>query len=147
MTLLERFITQRGVFEAAYESGDWAPLGAFFHDDITYEVMNMPFHCVIKGREAVLAGLKMSVERFDKLCVRTVGIDSVAYEEGPNVLIHAGIRFERNGSPSISSQLWEIATYRGDRIERLLDIYDAGACGEFEAWMKSWGQGLDPSYA
>ena len=146
MTLLERFIAQRSVFEKAYETGDWAPLGAFFHDDITYEVMNMPFHCVIKGRDAVLAGFRRSVERFDQLCVRTVGIDSVVYEEGPNVLVHSGIRFSRDDSPSVSSRLWEIASYRGNLIERLVDIYDPGSCGEFKAWMMRWGEGLDPSY-
>lgn len=146
MSLLKQFIAQRSVFESAYESGDWAPLGAFFHDDVIYEVMNMPFHCVLKGRDAVLAGFRMSVERFDKLCERTVGIEPVVYEEGPNVLVHSGISFSRGGSPAVFSRLWEIATYRGDRIERLIDIYDPNAGAEFETWMKDWGEGLDPRY-
>jgi len=146
MSLLKRFVAQRSVFETAYETGDWAPLGVFFHEDVSYEVMNMPFHCVVKGRDAVLAGFRRSVECFDKLCNRTVGIDSVVYEEGPNILVHSGISFSRDGSPVISSRLWEIATYRGDLIERLIDVYDPGARGEFEAWMTSWGEGLDPRY-
>jgi hypothetical protein len=94
----------------------------------------------------VLAGFRCSVERFDKLCTRTVGIDSVVYEEGPNVLVHSGIRFSRDGSPSIYSRLWEIATYRGNSIERLVDIYDPGSSAAFKMWMKDWGEGLDPSY-
>jgi len=146
MTRIQQFVAQRGAFEAAYESGCWTALGAYFHDDITYEVLNMPFHCVIKGREQVLAGLKLSVERFDKLCIRTVGIGSSIREEGDNVLVHSGIRFERPGAPSTSATLWEIATYRGDRIERILDIYDPGCSAEFEQWMSAWGEGLDPRY-
>jgi ketosteroid isomerase-like protein len=146
MTRIQQFSAQRGAFETAYESGDWAALGAYFHEDITYEVLNMPFHCVIKGREQVLAGLRLSVERFDKLCIRTVGIDSSIREEGDNVLVHSGIRFERAGAPSTSATLWEIATYRGERIERILDIYDPGCGAEFEQWMSTWGQGLDPRY-
>lgn len=146
MTRIQQFVAQRNAFELAYETGDWAPLGACFHEDITYEVLNMPFHCVIKGRDQVLAGLKVSVERFDKLCIRTVGIDSSVREEGDNVLVHSGIRFERAGAPSTSATLWEIATYRGDLIERILDIYDPGCAAEFEQWMAAWGQGLDPRY-
>lgn len=146
MTRIQRFVAQRGAFEAAYDSGDWTALGAYFHEDITYEVLNMPFHCVIKGREQVLAGLRLSVERFDKLCIRTVGIDSSIREEGENVLVHGGIRFERTGAPSTSATLWEIATYRDERIERILDIYDPGCGAEFERWMAAWGQGLDPRY-
>lgn len=146
MTRIQQFVAQRSAFEAAYETGDWTPLGAYFHEDITYEVLNMPFHCVIKGREQVLAGLRLSVERFDKLCIRTVGIDSSVREEGENVLVHSGIRFERPGAPSTSATLWEIATYRGERIERILDIYDPGCGAEFEQWMTVWGQGLDPRY-
>ncbi|WP_332771309.1 nuclear transport factor 2 family protein [Phenylobacterium sp.] len=146
VTLIQRFIAQRAAFEAAYVSGDWAPLGVFFHEDITYEVMNMPFHCVIKGRASVLSGLERSVERFDKLCIRTVGIDSSIQEEGANVLVHSGMRFERDGAPSTSARLWEIATYRDGLIERIIDIYDPGTGAEFERWMAGWGQGLDPSY-
>lgn len=146
MTLMERFIAQRGAFEAAYESGDWAPLAAFLHEDITYEVMNMPFHCVIRGRDAVLAGFARSIERFDKLCIRTVGVDSSIHEEGANVLVNGGMRFERDGAPPTSARLWEIATYRDGLIERLLDIYDPGTGPAFERWMATWGQGLDPSY-
>ncbi len=99
MTRIQQFVAQRNAFELAYETGDWRALGAYFHEDVTYEVLNMPFHCVIKGREQVLAGLKVSVERFDKLCIRTVGIDSAVREEGDNVLVHSGIRFERAGRP------------------------------------------------
>jgi hypothetical protein len=147
MNLIQKFIEQRDAFETAYESGDWSLLDPFLHKDIIYEVMNMPFHCVIKGREHVVAGFKRSVERFDKLCIRTVGIDTSAHEEGANVLVHSGIRFERPDCPTLHSSLWEIATYRGNRIERIVDVYDPGTRAEFEKWMASWGAGLDPSYA
>lgn len=146
MSLLPLFVAQRSAFETAYLKGDWRSLGGFFADDITYEVMNMPFHCVLRGREAVLAGFARSVERFDKLCTRTVGIDATAHEEGDNVLISAGIRFEREGAPVLTSRLWEIATYIDGKVERLIDIYDAPDNERFVRWMEDWGAGLDPSY-
>lgn len=146
MQLIPRFVAQRAAFEAAYDGGDWSAVGAFFHDQITYEVINMPFHCVITGRAAVLAGFQRSVERFDKLCIRTVGIDSKIRQEGANVLVNSGIRFERDGAPATDARLWEIATYRDGLIERLVDIYDPGVCEQFEGWMVAWGDGLDPRY-
>ena len=146
MSLLTLFAAQRGAFETAYIGGDWSSLGAFFTDDVTYEVMNMPFHCVLRGREAVLAGFARSVERFDKLCIRTVGIDAVVREEGPNVLVSAGICFERQGAPPLASRLWEIATYVEGKVERLIDIYDGPDNDRFSRWMEDWGEGLDPRY-
>jgi ketosteroid isomerase-like protein len=146
MPLIPRFVAQRAAFEAAFDGGDWSAVGAFFHDDITYEVINMPFHCAITGRDAVIAGFQRSVERFDKLCIRTVGVGSKIREEGETVLVHGGIRFERAGAPPTEARLWEIATYREGRIQRLMDIYDPGACEQFEAWMAAWGEGLDARY-
>jgi ketosteroid isomerase-like protein len=146
MSLIRQFIEQRAAFEKAYQDGDWARLEPYFSEDLVYEVMNMPFHCVIKGRHAVIAGLRRSIERFDRLCQRTVGLGAMVFEEGGNVLVHGGIRFQRGGSPPIESGLWEIATYRDGLIERLIDVYDPGDGARFDRWMAEWGDGLDASY-
>jgi hypothetical protein len=146
MSLIRQFIEQRAAFEKTYEDGNWARMEPYFGENLTYEVMNMPFHCVISGRGAVIAGLRRSIENFDRLCLRTVGIGAMVFEEGGNVLVHGGIRFQRGGSPPIESGLWEIATYRDGLIERLIDVYDPGDGARFERWMAEWGDGLDASY-
>lgn len=146
MDLISLFAAQRAAFEVAYDTDDWQGVGAFFDDRITYEVANMPFHCVIEGRGAVLAGLRRSVVGFDRLCRRTVGVDTKIRQEGDTILVNAGIRFEHANAPSIEVRLWEIATYRDGLMTRLLDIYDWAERERFEAWMAAWGAGLDPSY-
>lgn len=146
MSLIERFVAQRAVFEQVYVNGDWQALAPFFESDVVYEVMNMPFHCVIRGRDAFFAGMQRSIEGFDKHCIRTIGIDSSIREEGNKVIVHGGMRYEREGAPPLSSRVWEIATYRRGRIERMVDLYDAGAADEFTRWMDAWGEGLDPRY-
>ncbi|MEW6644391.1 MAG: nuclear transport factor 2 family protein [Pseudomonadota bacterium] len=146
MSLIERFVAQRGVFEQIYVNGDWQALAPFFESDVVYEVMNMPFHCVIRGRDAFFAGMQRSIEGFDKHCIRTMGIDSRIREEGNNVIVNGGMRFEREGAPPFSCRVWEIATYRGDRIERMVDLYEAGSADDFARWMDAWGEGLDPRY-
>lgn len=147
MDLISRFAAQRAAFEVAYESDDWAPLGEFLDEQISYEVVNMPFHCIVSGREAVLNGFQRSVARFDRLCRRTVGIDSSIRQEGDKVLVNAGIRFERSGAPTIEVRLWEVASYSDGRMTRLIDIYDRDDRERFEVWMTAWGEGLDPRYA
>ena len=146
MSLIKLFAGQRAAFETAYVNGDWAPLGKRFDENATYEAINGPFHCVLKGRAQVLAGFERSVERFDKLCKRTLGIDTWIQEEGANVIVFSGMRFERDGAPPIYAKLCEIATYRDGLIERMIDIYDPESRAAFEAWMAKWGQGLDPRY-
>jgi hypothetical protein len=63
MSLIARFVAQRDVFEQAYVNGDWQALAPFFREDVVYEVLNMPFHCVIRGRDAFLAGLPAALGR------------------------------------------------------------------------------------
>ncbi|MFN3513815.1 MAG: hypothetical protein ACK41C_12260 [Phenylobacterium sp.] len=147
MSLIPQFVAQRAAFEEAYQTGQWHLLSGFFADDLVYEVLNMPFHCRLEGRAAVISGLQRSVERFDQLCRRTVGIGAVIREEGANVLVNSGIRFERDDAPPIEVRLWEIATYHEGKIRRLMDIYDAPDHDRFAEWMAEWGEGLDPSYA
>jgi hypothetical protein len=146
MSLIPRFIEQRAAFEKTYDDGNWERLEPFFSEGLVYEVMNMPFYCVISGRAAVIAGLRRSIERFDKLCRRTVGIGATIFQEGNNVLVHSGIRFQRGDSPPVETGLWEIASYRDGRIGRLIDIYDPGESAKFKRWMTEWGEGLDASY-
>ncbi len=146
MTLLAKFAEQHIAFEGAYKSGDWDALRPFFTPDCTYEVMNISFHCVVEGLDAVLDGFDLATRRFDKKCDRTIGIDARIHEEGNRVMIHSGLKFVHNDSPPIESRFWEIATYRNGRIHRLLDIYDPGNGKRFDSWMETWGKDLDPRY-
>lgn len=146
MSLIEKFVEQRGVFEEAYEKGSWDDLRPYFMPDVSYEVMNMSFHCQLKGIDEFIFGLKWSTDRFDKLCTRTVGLNAFVAEEDNRVLVHAGIRFSRDGAPTFETGLWEIATYRDGKIERMIDIYDAREAARFDDWMEKWGVGLDPRY-
>lgn len=146
MSLIERFVEQRGVFEEAYENGSWDDLRPYFMPDVSYEVMNMSFHCQLKGIDEFIFGLKWSTDRFDKLCTRTVGLNAFVAEEDNRVLVHAGIRFSRDGAPTFETGLWEIATYRDGKIERMIDIYDACEAARFDDWMEKFGAGLDPRY-
>ncbi|MGO4714362.1 nuclear transport factor 2 family protein [Bradyrhizobium sp. 2TAF24] len=146
VTNTERFVSQRQAFEQTYLDDDWTRLAPYFHDDVRYEVMNMPFHCVVERRDAVFAAMRRSVARFDRLCTRTLGYDATLLEEGDNVFVYGAIKYRRGDSPEMEVRLWEVATYRDGRIVRLIDLYDLGARAVYQSWMAAWGDGLDPSY-
>lgn len=147
MNLIEKFVEQRMVFEAAYSHGIWADLRPYYAADITYEVMNMPFHCEVTSVDKFIAGLARATDGFDKLCTREINVgEHMISQEGDNVLVHSVLRFTRGGSPPLEAGLWEIATYQDGVIKRLVDIYDPGASERFSEWMRSWGRGLDPRY-
>ena len=147
MDLIEKFIEQAQAFEAAYKHGTWNALRPYFADDVTYEVMNMPFHCEVTTIDRFIAGLIRATDGFDKKCHREIklGKQKVS-QEGNNVLVHTVLRFTRNGSPPIEAGMWEIATYDKGVITRMMDIYDPGASTKFKEWMRDWGEGLDPRY-
>ncbi|PCJ72007.1 MAG: hypothetical protein COA62_05500 [Rhodobiaceae bacterium] len=147
MNLLELFIEQRIAFEKSYDDGDWSRLVPYFSEDIQYQVFGAPFHCMINGRNKVIEGIQKSVMNFDKLCereIRSIGMPTV---EGDTVLAYGELHFRRNDDPPIACKLREIATYKDGFIVRLMDIYDAGADVEYQAWFEKWGNGLDANYA
>jgi ketosteroid isomerase-like protein len=146
MRLAEAFSSQRAAFETAYETDRWDGLDPFFHDDVVYEVMNVPYHCVVEGRANMVAAFRRSVERFDRKCARSFGPGRRFYEEGSNFLVHGSIEYRRGEGPAIRLGLWEIATFRDGRIARLTDLYDPGSRERVEEWMAKWGAGLDPAY-
>jgi hypothetical protein len=146
MELAELYRAQRVAFEQTYEDDDWSRMEPYFHDDVVYEVMNVPFNCVVAGRDNVFAAIRRSVTNFDKQCVRELGLNRRAYVEGSNFLVHSSLSYRRADSPPIELFLWEIATFREGKIARLIDLYDAGSRELLAEWNAKWGEGLDASY-
>ncbi len=147
MSLIEKFMEQREMFETAYESGNWQNLRPFFAENVIYEVSNISFHCEVRGIDNFISGLKRATDGFDKLCKREINVgDYMIAQEGNKVLVHSVVRFARDDSPPIESGLWEIASYEDGLITRMIDVYDPGVAEQFSEWMGSWGEGLDPRY-
>lgn len=146
MDLISRFIEQRSAFEQSYKDDDWSRLVAFYDEDAVYEVMAMPFHCVVKGRTSILNGFQKAVTNFDRHCERTVWDNPKVSVEGTNVVVVSGITMTHGDSPPIHTALTEITTYQDDRIVRMIDLYAPDESAKYEAWMQNWGAGLDPSY-
>lgn len=146
MNITQRFMHYAMAFEQTYSDDSWQRLVPFFHSDASYQILNAPFHCELKGRDAIFVGIKKSLDNFDRKCIRKLSGQSNIREEGNNVIVHGSISYQRDSDPASHSSLSETITYQDGKIIRLQDIYDMGEAEKFEAWMQTYGEGLDASY-
>lgn len=146
MALLERFIQYAADFEKTFRDDDWSRLEPYFTDDATYSVEKMPFAFTARGRAAVLAAIRRSLDGFDRRLTRRVEVVGTPTEQGSEVVIPWRAHYERPGAPPLVFGAREIAVYRDGRIRELRDVYDDGSAAVYQRWMGEHGQGLDASY-
>ena len=145
MTHLELFGAYAAAFEETYVDDNWRRLEPFVHEEIVYEVCNIPFHCALAGRDQVLQGIAKSVNGFDRRCTRTLATPDVLKEEGNRVLVHGGLSFTYKDQ-RLEATLLLIATLQDGVIGRLQDIYAPGDEARYLEFVRQWPNELDASY-
>lgn len=147
MDLLQRFGEYAGEFEKTYEDDDWTCLERFFDPDVRYVVSGTTFDCELRGREAVLSGIKKALDgfdrRFDHREVEPAGDPVVGRDR---VVFPAKLRYLKQGLEPLSFTLTETAEYDEEgRITLLRDDYDSGQ-DHVEQWLSANIEAFDPSY-
>lgn len=147
MDPLRRFGEYAAAFEETYQDDDWTRLEGFFDPDVRYVVAGSTFDCELRGREAVLSGIKKALDGFDRrFDVREVeaGGDPVV---GPQrVVFPARLRYLKEGLEPLSFTLSETAEFdEAGRITLLRDDYDPGQ-DHVEQWLNANVESFDPSY-
>lgn len=148
--MIEKWKDWIAAFDSACASDDWAPLAAFLTEDVVYLVAGAPFACELRGREAVISGLRKSVRgfdrRFDQRLWEGVGIKAWGAEA---VTARAKGTYHMAGKPALSFAAKGSWYFRGGQICLMTDIYDLGEVDVMDAlqWLALHGEGLDPSYA
>ena len=66
MDTMQRFMTYAGDFEKTLGDDDWSRVKPYFADDAVYEVKAAPFACKLTGPDAICAGMKKSLDGFDR---------------------------------------------------------------------------------
>src|SRR5512145_1317992 len=66
MDYLQRFLAYAQDFERTFKDDDWQRLLQYFTEDAVYEVKGSPVACRIEGRDAILAGIRKSLDGFDR---------------------------------------------------------------------------------
>ncbi len=147
MSTLETFMTYAAEFEKTLVDDDWARLEPFFAADAVYLVESSLFGCELTGPAAIFAGMKKSLDGFD----RKFPAREIALLDGPNVdgnEIHAEwtVTYHKEGLPPFVLRGKSRAEIRDGKITRLVDLYDDAVNTEVSDWMKKTGLVLDPSY-
>ena len=147
MDPLQRFLAYAADFEKTYLDDDWTRLVDYFAPDAVYRVEGIPTGCEIRGRDAILAGIRRCLDGFDRRFDRRALVPSGAPTvDGSSVTIQGRLVYEKAGLPTLELEASETAELDAEgRIVVLRDHYPDGQ-DEALAWLERHGAGFDPSY-
>jgi hypothetical protein len=145
------FMDYAEAFEQTYLDDNWLRLQPFFADDAVYEVRGGPLACIIKGREAILAGLKKSIDGLDRRCSDrkidvTGGPEVASTADGHELGIGWHVSYQYADAPRAGFPGRSVVTIVDGVIVSLRDEYIDEEMKAFGAWMLKYGAGLDGSY-
>jgi hypothetical protein len=147
MDLLLAFAAYAADFERTFADDDWSRLERHFHDDAEYRVENGPLACTLSGRPEILAGLRRSLDGFDRRCdARELRPLAPPERDGNRVAVRWAGTYRVGALPPLEVSGTETAEFRGDRIARLVDVYEEESVSHYATWLARHGCHLDPSY-
>jgi len=141
------FLAYAQDFEQTYDDDDWSRIERHFAPDAVYEVRNAAFGCRLGGVQAILAGLRRSLDGFDRRLPKR----ALALTDGPNetpdtVSFGWTATYAAAGAPAFVLRGRSTARFRGDVIVELADEYPDGMDAEAAAWLAAHAPTLNPSY-
>lgn len=147
MLSLIRFVRYARAFEKTLADDDWERIKPFFRDDAIYQVIDDEIGCELVGPEAITAGIKKSLDGFDRRFPRR----SVRLTRRPalgwnRVRVWWSVTYKHDTWGPYTLAGSSDARYRGGRIARLVDRFAPGSLAEMRSWMEANGVELDPSY-
>ena len=145
------FIDYAAAFEQTYVDDDWSRLAQYFSADANYEVRGGPFACKISGRDAIFAGLKKSIDGFDRRFSErqlelTEGPSVVATDKGHEVRIGWIVTYQYGDAPKVALPGRSAFEISDGEIIAMRDEYDDRELEGVGAWMLKYGEGFDASY-
>ncbi len=139
MSIVDRYLAYAEAFEATFVDDDWSRLEQFFTPDATYEPGD---GTKIEGRDAIFANLQESVNSLDRRFDSRELADFTPEVDGNQVSMSWTVTFKVSGAPDLVMTGKEIATFSGDAIERLQDIFDDRTTETMQSWMEANGAAL-----
>lgn len=147
MGTLESFMQYAAAFEQTFADDDWSRLEPYFAEDAVYEVVGGPMACRIEGRDAILSGLKKSLDGFDRrLDGRVIAPTSPPEVTEDSVALSWQVTYSKEGAPDYVLEGRTRARYAGGVIVELVDSYSPEIAASASAWIEKYAPDLDPSY-
>ena len=105
------------------------------------------FGCRLVGPAAIFAGMKKSLDGFDrKFDKRDIEITSGPEVSGDEMLVGWKVTYAKEGLSPFVLPGRSVARYADGKIAHLSDVYDPSVTPSFEAWERENHVHLDPSY-
>jgi ketosteroid isomerase-like protein len=146
MSNLSAFEAYAAAFEETFADDDWTRLAPYFAADAVYVVDGLSSPCTLQGRDAILRGMRRSLDGFDrKMDRRTIVLDRPLAEDGDRVTLVGCVRYQRASSPPVELRATIVATYVDGRIAHLHDTFQLDRPALL--WLRTHAADLDASYA
>lgn len=122
MSNLPVFGEYAAAFEASLKDDDWNRLKPYFTEDASYQPGDGTH---ARGRDAVLAALKASVDALERHCDsrELVGEPEVS-ETGDTVTLKFTLRYTKQGSPDLLLTGDEILKFSDGAIQTMEDVFE-----------------------
>jgi hypothetical protein len=135
VSTVDTFKAYFDAFEATYLDDDWNRIAPYFAPDMTY---NNAEGASLQGRAAALDYLKASVDSSDRrFDVREfVGEPQISGNDNKVTMIFT-VRYRIDGAPDLEISGTEIATFSGDQIVQMDDVFDDASLARFGTWMEN----------
>jgi len=147
MDIMQQFMGYAGDFERTLADDDWERLHRYFTNDAVYEVKATSFGCRLAGPAAIFAGMKKSLDGFDrKFAKRDIEVTSGPEIAGDQIHLGWKVVYTNEGLPPFVLRGESTVRFADDKIVYLADSYDPSVAGELAAWQRASGVTVDPSY-
>lgn len=147
MGVLDGFLGYAADFEKTYVDDDWSRLEQHFADDAVYRVESDAFGCELTGPQEILAGMKKSLDGFDRrFAEREIALAGEPEIEGDELRVAWTVTYTKGELPPFVLRGASFARMRDGRISLLVDSYDPTVGDELAAWVRETGIEIDPAY-
>lgn len=147
MDVLASFMAYAADFESTFLDDDWGRLRKHFTHDAIYEVMAKSFGCKLEGPDAIFAGIKKSLDGFDrKFSGREPAVVGAPVVEGPELRVQWTVTYTKEGFKPFVLEGRSVARLRDGKIAYLADLYEPAAEQALDAWQRESGMRFDASY-
>ena len=147
MGAAEVFLRYAADFEKCFADDDWSRIEPHFAPDAIYRVDARGFGCEIQGPAAIAAGMKKSLDGFDRRFERReIDVREGPSVEGDELRVAWTVTYTTGDHPPFALRGASTARVAGDRIVLLVDAFDDGMVDEMDRWQQATGFHFDPSY-
>ncbi len=147
MDIGTRFMAYAADFERTYADDDWDRLRTHFCDDAVYEVVSASFPCRLVGPDAIFAGIKKSLDGFDRVFdAREIAVTGAPELDGDELRITWTVTYRKGDLDPFVLHGRTVARGRDGKIGALSDLYDDSVERDLAAWVAATGVEVNASY-